>query len=53
MSNINKKALISLLQASKQVFTAGVDFLLVPVKEDMEIEASGSPEVIRGHQKTK
>ena len=45
MSNINKKDLISLLQASKQAFTAGIDFLLVTVKED------GSPEVIGGHQK--
>ena len=50
MSNINKKDLISLLQASKQAFTAGIDFLLVAVKEDGEIEVSGSPEVIWGHQ---
>ena len=50
MSNINKKDHISLLQASKQAFTAGIDFLLVAVKEDGEIEVSGSPEVIWGHQ---
>ena len=44
MSNINKKALKGLLQASEQAFTADIDFLLVAVKED------GSPEVIGGHQ---
>ena len=44
MSNINKKALKGLLQASEQAFTVSIDFLLVAVKED------GSPEVIGGHQ---
>ena len=50
MSNINKKALKGLLQASEQAFTAGINFLLVAVKEDWEIEVTGSPEVIGGHQ---
>ena len=50
MSNINKKALKGLLQASEQAFTAGIDFLLVAVKEDGEIEVTASPELIGGHQ---
>ena len=50
MSNINKKTLKGLLKASEQAFTVGIHFLLVAVKDDGEIEVTGSPEVIRGHQ---
>ena len=41
---------MGLLQASEQAFTASIDFLLVAVKEDGEIEVTGSPEVIGDHQ---
>ena len=46
MSNINKKALRSLLQASLQPFTARIEVLLVAVKKDGEIEVSCSPNEI-------